>query len=184
MVVPPNTVHSSTFEEEYERIYINGEFNKIFNLNFPAVILDNPQEEGTLLAKMIYRNRYAGGEYVSALSMAFAQFLVQNLKNDSEISLAVKEIVNTITDSFYESNLDLNSLLKKSGYAEDYIRAKFKEIMGYTPVEFLTKVRINQACLLIDMYGTSLQLSEIAEKCGYTDYVYFLNCKVKRNTLI
>lgn len=53
MVVPPNTVHSSTFEEEYERIYINGEFNKIFNLNFPAVILDNPQEEGTLLAKMI-----------------------------------------------------------------------------------------------------------------------------------
>ena len=103
MVVPPNTVHSSTFEEEYERIYINGEFNKIFNLNFPAVILDNPQEEGTLLAKMIYRNRYAGGEYVSALSMAFAQFLVQNLKNDSEISLAVKEIVNTITDSFIKS---------------------------------------------------------------------------------
>ncbi len=173
VIVPPNTVHSSTFEEEYERIYINGEFNRIFNLHTPAVVIDNPQEEGTLLAKMIYRNRYAGGEYVSSLSIAFAQFLVQNLKNDSEISLAVKEIVNTITDSFFESNFDLKHLLKKSGYAEDYIRAEFKKITGYTPVEFLTKVRINQACFLIDMYGTSLQLSEIAEKCGYTDYVYF-----------
>lgn len=173
IIVPPNTVHSSTFEKEYERIYISGEFNRIFNLHTPTVVLDNPQEEGTLLAKMIYRNRYAGGEYVSALSMAFAQFLVQNLKNDSEISLAVKEIVNVITDSFFESNFDLKHLLKKSGYAEDYIRAEFRKITGYTPVEFLTKVRINQACFLIDMYGTSLQLSEIAEKCGYTDYVYF-----------
>ena len=76
--------------------------------------MDNPQEEGTLLAKMIYRNRYAGGEYVSALSMAFAQFLVQNLKNDSEISLAVKEIVNVITESFFESNFDLRHILKKA----------------------------------------------------------------------
>jgi AraC-like DNA-binding protein len=67
----------------------------------------------------------------------------------------------------------MRSLLTKSGYAEDYIRAKFREITGYTPVEFLTKVRISQACSLIDMYGNSLQLSEIAEKCGYTDYVYF-----------
>ena len=53
MVVPPNTVHSSTFEKEYERIYISGEFNRIFNLHTPTVVLDNPQEEGTLLAKMI-----------------------------------------------------------------------------------------------------------------------------------
>ena len=173
VIVPPNTVHSSTFEKEYERIYINGEFNRIFNLHTPTVVLDNPQNEGTLLAKMIYRNRYVGSECVSALSVAFAQFLVQNLKNDSKISLVVKEIVNTITDCFFESDFDLKYLLKNSGYSEDYIRVKFKEITGYTPVEFLTKVRINQACLLIDMYGASLQLSEIAEKCGYTDYVYF-----------
>lgn len=173
MIVPPNTVHSSTFEEEYERIYINGEFNRIFNLHTPTVVADNLQEEGTLLAKMIYRNRYAGNEYVSALANAFAQLLVQNLKNDSEISRAVKEIVNEITDSFFESDFDLGKALKKSGYAEDYIRAKFKEITGNTPVGFLTKVRINQACSLIDMYGNSLSLSEIAERCGYTDYVYF-----------
>lgn len=173
VVVPPNTVHSSTFEEEYERIYINGEFNKIFNLNFPAVISDNSQKEGTLLAEIIYRNRFLENEFLSALIMAFVQFLTQNIKNDSGINLAVKEIVNVITDSFYESNLDLNSLLKKSGYAEDYIRAKFKEIVGHTPVEFLTKVRISHACGLIDMYGEALLLSEIAERCGYTDYVYF-----------
>lgn len=173
IIIPPNIVHSSIYDNENERIYINGEFSRIFNLNSPIVISDNPQKEGTLLAKMIYRNRYAENEFLSALIIAFSQFLTQNIKDDSGINLAVKEIVNVITDSFYESDFDLNALLKKSGYAEDYIRAKFKEIMGNTPVEFLTKVRINHACSLIDMYGKVLLLSEIAERCGYTDYVYF-----------
>jgi len=173
MIVPPNNVHSSTNVDGYERIYINGEFNRIFNLHSTAVIFDNSENEGITLAQMIYRNRYAGGEYVSSLVMAFAHFLIQNLRNDSSINLAVREIVNLISDSFYEADIDLGALLKKSGYAEDYIRVKFKEITGYTPVEFLTKVRINHACSLIDMYGESLLLSEIAERCGYNDYVYF-----------
>ena len=79
LIVPPNTVHSSAFEGECERIYINGEFNRIFNSHTMAVISDNPLEEGTQLAKMIYRNRYAGNEYLSTLLMAFAQFLMMNL---------------------------------------------------------------------------------------------------------
>jgi len=173
VIVPPNTPHSSVFEGENERLSVNGEFGHVFNAHSPIIIYDNAQNEGITLAKMIFRNRYGENEYLSALITAFAHFLMQNLKNDSEINLAVKEIVNEITDSFFESTLDLKYLLNKSGYAEDYIRAKFREFTGSTPVEFLTKVRINQACSLIDMYGNSLQLSEIAEKCGYTDYVYF-----------
>ena len=63
--------------------------------------------------------------------------------------------------------------LQKSGYAEDYIRAQFKKFTGKTPTEFLTKIRIYHACYLIDAYKNTLSLAEIAEKCGYTDYVYF-----------
>ncbi|MBQ6894979.1 MAG: helix-turn-helix transcriptional regulator [Clostridia bacterium] len=63
--------------------------------------------------------------------------------------------------------------MKKSGYSEDYIRSQFKLFTGKTPVEFLTETRINHACYLIDIYKDSMNLSEISEKCGYTDYVYF-----------
>lgn len=173
MIIPPWAVHSLTFTDGLERIFINGEFNQIFNLTSPTVVLDNSENEGLMLAKMIYNNRYSNGEYVTVLVNAFAHFLLQSLKMEDEIGLIIKDIVDKITNEFYDCNISLSHLLRKSGYAEDYIRAQFKKITGKTPTEFLTKIRINHACYLIDTYKNSLSLAEIAEKCGYTDYIYF-----------
>lgn len=173
IVVPPDTMHSCVYEEENERIYIKGEFNRVFNVYSPVVISGSAGKEGLILAKMIYQNRYGEKEYVSALVAALVQFLMQHLKYDSAISLAVKEVARLISENFYDYNTDLKLILNQSGYAEDYIRAKFKEIIGCTPVEFLTKIRINHACSLIDMYAKTMPLSEIAERCGFSDYVYF-----------
>ena len=172
-IVPPGVIHSMQVCSGIERIYIQGEFNQIFNLNSAVLISDNPRNEGLLLTKMIYDNRYENPEYVSALVGAFAHFLLQSIRFDDEVGLAVKEIVNKITTEFYDSNLNINQLLNNSGYAEDYIRSQFKKITGRTPVEFLTKIRISHACYLIDTYKSNLTLSEISEKCGYTDYIYF-----------
>lgn len=173
VVIPPGITHGVVFSDKLERIYINGEFSHIFNFTSPTVVLDDSENEGRLLAKMIYNNRYANSEYVAALVGAFAHFLTQSMKMEDKISTVIEDIVNKITNHFYDSNINLNALLENSGYAEDYIRAQFKRFTGKTPVEFLTNVRINHACYLIDIYKGSLSLAEIAEKCGYTDYVYF-----------
>ena len=173
IIVPPGTMHSSTSDGEFERIYIRGEFNQMFNLCVLAVISDNSESEGTLLAKMIYNNRYSNTEYVASLCNSLAHFLLQSLKMDDEISIVVKDIIDIMTNNFYDSNLNTGYLLRQSGYAEDYIRAQFKKITGKTPTDFLTQIRINHACYMIDTYKNTLSLSEIAEKCGYTDYVYF-----------
>ncbi|MBE7025313.1 MAG: helix-turn-helix domain-containing protein [Ruminococcaceae bacterium] len=174
IVIPPGTVHhSSASAAAFERIYINGEFSQVFNLASPTVILDNSEKEGLLLAKMIYANRHAEYEYVVALINAFTHFLLQNIKMDNEIFLATKDIIEKISNDFYNCNLTLRSLLKKSGYAEDYIRAQFKKITGKTPTEFLTEIRIAHACHLINTYKNAFSLSDVAEKCGFTDYVYF-----------
>lgn len=174
IIIPPHTIHYSTKNvEDFERIYIGGDFNQFFNMDTPTVILDNSENEGALLAKMLYRNRYSTPEYVSTLVNAFTHFLLKNIKMENSIFSATKNIAEEISNDFYNCNIDLCSILAKSGYAEDYIRAQFKKIMGKTPTEFLTHIRINHACYLIDTYRHSLSLSEIAEKCGYTDYVYF-----------
>ena len=172
-LVPPMAKHGSVFTTETERIYINGDFNHMFSFTEPVVIADSQKGEGTALAKMIYDNRYKNSEYVSALCNAFAHFLLQNLKTDDSIGMAVNEVINQITENFFDCNINLQTILVKSGYAEDYIRARFKRFTGKTPIEFLTHVRINHACYLIDTYKASLSLFEIAEKCGYTDYIYF-----------
>ncbi len=174
IIVPPKTVHySSKTGDSFERIYIDGDFNQFFNLDAPTVIGDNAGNEGALLAKMIYCNRYSTPDYVAALVNAFTHFLLKNIKMESNIFKATKNIAEEISNDFYNCNINLSSILAKSGYAEDYIRAQFKAIMGKTPTEFLTQIRINHACYLIDTYRHSLSMAEIAEKCGYTDYVYF-----------
>jgi len=174
VIVPPGITHRGLKSDSvYERIYINGDFEHVFNITSPIVVNDNPAKEGLCLAKIIYNNRHSDSVYLLSLVNALTYFLIQNFNRKHELFTAVESIVNEIGSSFYNCNINLNAMLKKSGYAEDYIRAKFKEITGKTPTEFLNESRIKHACYLIDIYKSSISLSDIAEKCGYLDYVYF-----------
>lgn len=174
IIIPPGTMHSSTnIDEIYERIYINGEFNYIFNLKTPAVIADNSNSEGAALARMIYNNRFSESEYISTLISAFTHFLLDRMNFENELLSAITNITEKITNDFCDNNIDLSAILNKSGYSEDYIRAQFKKITGKTPTEFLTQSRISHACYLISAYGNSISLMTVSEKCGYTDYIYF-----------
>lgn len=174
IIVPPGIVHHSSIDgENPERIYINGEFSHVFQLTEPTVIADNSKSEGLELSKMIYNNRFADSEYLNALINAFIHFLLIRIKTDDEIFSAIKNITQEITDNFYDCDIDICAILKKSGYSEDYIRAQFKKVMGKTPTEFLTQTRISHACNLIVAYKKSIPLNVISEKCGYTDYIYF-----------
>lgn len=174
IIIPPGTVHSSSIVgKHFDRIYINGEFNHVFKMTSPTVVVDNSNSEGLELAKMIYNNRFSNHGYVVALISAFTHFLLGRINIENEIYLAIKNIIDEITDNFYCYDIDLCSVLKKSGYSEDYIRAQFKKATGKTPTEFLTETRISHACYLIDTYRNSIPLTAISEQCGYVDYIYF-----------
>ncbi len=173
MIMPPGTTHEALCDGEFKRYYISGDLSRYFALSAPTLISDNAQKDGLFFSEMLYKNRNENSEYVSALVNAYMHFLLQSLKTDTEIAGIIRTIADAITDTFYDSKINLALLLQKSGYAEDYIRAEFKKHTGKTPTRFLTETRIRHACFLIDTYKKTLSLSEIAEKCGFTDYVYF-----------
>ena len=174
VIIPPGTDHYSTIlDEDYERMYINGNFDQVLYVTEPMVIADNHTHDGLTLSRMIYNNRHANIKYLSSLINSLTLFLLQNTKMKNELYVTVENIVEEINSNLGNCNLKLNGILQKSGYAEDYIRAQFKNIIGKTPVEFLNEIRIKHACYLIDIYKDSIILSDIAEKCGYLDYVYF-----------
>lgn len=173
VIIPPDTKHCTKAEERYKNIYVNGDLEQFFSVDTPTVFVDNERGEGIMLATMLYNNRFENGEFLSYLCSAYMQFVMKNLKLEDGISLAVNKIIHQIMENYHDSNLSLNELLSESGYAQDYIRSHFKRITDKTPNEFLTQTRINHASLLIETYGNSISLSEIAEQCGYTDYVYF-----------
>lgn len=173
IIVPPEIRHGSVSEKGFKNISVQGDFDRYFDFDYVISISDNEHSEGTALAELIYENRYGSTAYLEALCTSYIYFLTQRFKAESPILLAVNKISYEISENAFDSAISLSRILRKSGYSEDYIRAKFKRIIGKTPTEFLTEIRIKHALFLIDVYKNSLSLSEIAEKCGYLDYVYF-----------
>ena len=173
VIMPPNLIHGSTSEKGFMNISISGSFNSKLSFKEPIVMLDNEKHEGRLLAEMLYGNRFGNEDFISSLCETYILFLLSNLTIESDIDRAVNGIITEISGKAFRSDFEPCEALIKSGYAEDYIRAHFRSITGRTPVEFLTDVRIRHACFLMEFDGGALTMAQIAEQCGYTDYVYF-----------
>lgn len=173
IIVPPGMEHGSACREGFKNISLGGPFGHLLFFDKITVLSDNDRGEGRMLACLIYENRYANGAYLEALCTAYLRFLLQNSPREESVFSAVQGIARALSQGVEDSRINPTALLADSGYAEDYIRAQFKKIMGKTPTEFLTEQRIRRACFLIDIYGASLPLTRIAESCGFLDYVYF-----------
>ena len=173
VIVPPNIKHGSISENGFRNISIEGDFEAYFGFDTVKSFEDNETQEGKMLAEMIYENRYGNDTYLESLCTAYVCFLMQRFELDSAMQRSVKKITDEISQNAFDTQIDLTLILSKSGYSEDYIRSCFKKITGKTPSEFLTDIRIKNACFLIDIYKNKISLSEISERCGYLDYVYF-----------
>lgn len=173
IIVPPGISHGSVSVSGFKNISVLGSFGRYFDFDYVISFSDNAAGEGALLAGLIYENRFGRHAYLEALCTSYICFLTQRFKAESSITLAVQAIASEISENAFDPDISLASILGKSGYSEDYIRFEFKKLTGKTPTEFLTEIRIKHACFLIDVYKNALSLSEISEKCGYLDYVYF-----------
>lgn len=172
VVVPPGAVHSSVSQTAVERLVLQGDFESVLTAR-EAVFNDTPNGEGAQLARLLLWHRFENQAYFGALCHAFLQFLATHLRVESALSAAVRHIAEQIGNSFADSQCRVADFLEQSGYAEDYIRAHFKKLTGKTPQAFLTQTRIQHACFLIETYRSTLPLAQVAEQCGYTDYVHF-----------
>ena len=173
VIVPPNIKHGSTSGNGFRNISIEGDFEAYFRFDTVKSFEDNETQEGKMLAEMIYENRYGNDTYLASLCTAYVCFLMQRFELDSAMHRSVKKITDEISQNAFDPQIDLALILSQSGYSEDYIRSCFKKITGKTPSEFLTDIRIKHACFLIDIYKNKISLSEISERCGYLDYIYF-----------
>ena len=172
-VIPPNILHGSISNESFVNISIECDFNGLLLFERPTLIVGTENDEGSQLVDMIWKNRCGNEAYLHALCTAYVQYLLQKVKIENEMETCIQKIIRHISEHAFDPDTDVTEILKQSGYAEDYVRACFKKETGKTPIGFLTDLRIRHACYLIDIYKNTLSLSEIAERCGYADYIYF-----------
>ena len=67
--------------------------------------------------------------------------------------------------------MSVEELAKTEFLSPSRYRTIFKQTLGVSPIEYISKERIRLACHLIE-HG-DLSLSQIAEACGYSDRLYF-----------
>lgn len=179
--IPPGLLHRSVSEDGFNNIYIRGDFEHLIMFEDLLCIEDNDLKDGEFLIRMIYRNRFGTSNYLSDLCTAYIHFLLQEATFQNGIEYTIHRLCARIAENAFDPNIDITQYLKDSGYAEDYIRMRFKEVTGMPPLKFLTKIRIERACTLFEMYKEQFSLMQVAEKCGYNDYVYFSK-KFKQQT--
>ena len=173
IIIPPNVTHCVTSNCEFEYYYVSGITSAYFNVATPTV-LNFYDNEPITLTNLIYLNRYSSNEsYLESLINSLVLFLSAKFQRVDGITIAINNITDILNRNFTNPELNVSSLLINSGYAEDYIRNKFKKVTGKTPNEFLTCLRINHAKKLISAFKNSASLSNIANLCGYCDYPYF-----------
>lgn len=173
IIVPPNVRHGSSSEHNFVNISIEGEFGSLLNFDKVISLCDNSDGDGESLAELILKNRNGDKEYLNALCRAYIHFLLQRYRRNTFTGNCIDEIIKEINEKALMPNVNTTSIISKYGYAEDYIRAKFKKHTGKTPIEFLNGIRIDHAIFLINIYNSTLPMSEISAMCGFDDYAYF-----------
>lgn len=83
---------------------------------------------------------------------------------------AVKQAKQYI-DLHYAKNLSLAEISAAVSLSVSYFHALFTTVCGITPHEYLNERRISAARELL--CATSMSISEIAEKCGFSNQQYF-----------
>ena len=85
----------------------------------------------------------------------------------------VYKMTDHIKKNYDNSELSITKLLRESGYAKDYVRTKFFEVVKMTPKKYLTTVRMKKAKELINLCGDDVSIARIAEQCGIVDPAVF-----------
>ncbi len=82
-------------------------------------------------------------------------------------------------DKNFSERISLDHLSERFFLSKNFLRVKFKEIMGISPHEYLNKVRISNAKTMLRTSDSTV--SDIAFACGFESQVYF-NYSFKRST--
>lgn len=95
---------------------------------------------------------------------------LQRTSEDVEPEDAAERAVRYV-NKHYNETLTLEQISEQFNISLSHLCRQFKRITGAPFTEYVTRRRIEQACVLLK--GTQLPIAQIGEQVGYPDYFYF-----------
>ncbi|MCL2866305.1 MAG: AraC family transcriptional regulator [Clostridia bacterium] len=124
------------------------------------------------------RMEFAYAVRVKALSLEFQSYLVQFVNQNSEklnSNLRHQHVIRSrqYIQAHYRQNIRLADIAANSFVSMYYLSHSFKKSTGFTPMNYLTTLRIFKAQEMLS--GTRHSISEISQLVGYDDLQRFSN---------
>lgn len=199
IIISPNVLHRTTNAEmpEHERLIVNihescmalenRSYADILQILFEQeyIIIKVPEQERLALDALAGRiiqeitDKKLGFEmYAQTLVLQLLiiccrhvkQNSIEPLESPSPMHERISEIVRYINNHYMEE-LSLHLLAEKFYVSPYYLSRFFKEATGFTFVEYVNSVRINEATKLLER--SSLKVNLIAKKVGFGSVTHF-----------
>lgn len=97
-----------------------------------------------------------------------------NLVRTKKVNKVITDVIEYLKKNFADHNLSIGEVARNCYLSPNYLSRIFKKDTGYTMVEYLTKIRMEKAALLLKSYD--LKAYQVARKVGILDPHYFSIC--------
>ena len=87
-------------------------------------------------------------------------------KNDRKVAQSI-----IFMSQHLDEPVKITQLAKMANLSSSYFWALFKQKTGYAPIDFFIRLRMHQACYLLN--STNRKVKDIAAALGYKDPLYF-----------
>lgn len=175
-IIPPNILHSHRSEGGYSDMFI-----KTDSLNIPVlspIFIKDESDSIKTLGRMLYmtfiQKEKKHREISESLLTTICEYISKFCQNSPKYDF-VEALKNAIAHNLSNEEFDIRQETMKIGVSFDYMRHCFKEETGMTPLEYLTKLRIEQAKRYL-RHNQFYSVGEIAHLCGFFDRYYFSRC--------
>lgn len=139
------------------------------------IIKNNDNNKINTLFKKIFsvwvaKNNGYYFECMALINKIFAEIQKKNYIPENQYRL-IKPALDYIENNFLTQKISIPFLADKCGISESYLKKIFIKIYGIPPSKYIIQLKMNFSCDLLrsELYN----ITQISEKCGYTDLYYF-----------
>lgn len=127
--------------------------------------------EREYLGKRAYWEMYVGADLRKMFITIFGECadVLSTMKMSSASEIAYK-VINYL-EHHYTEDVSLDSISTALFLNKNYVAHVFKDETGYSPMYYMNSLRMSRAKALL--METNESVSDIAVKCGYTDFTHF-----------
>ena len=171
---PKGMSYRTAVREDTRMIVVHFRLVKDIDFRVPAVINTHGNDLRARFERLAAAYRIGGGNDFECMSLFYAlladlERLANPITKGSRCALEARERIDAL---FANADLSILEIAESAGVSDSYLRRSFKEAYGESPLEYLTRVRIQSAKALLE--SEYFTVAEIAQRCGFHSLSYFI----------